>query len=103
MIKYTLFVGLNDKDKKIQLVDNEAARAIITRAALANGIDGLTITLSQGIYKHESGAVVIENTYRLELLFVKDSQVRALCDDLKKLLNQESIAIQIDKIESELY
>ena len=102
MIKYTLYIGCNDKDRKVQVIPSEGIRSIITQTCMAAGLDGFTLSNASGVYKHDDGSLVIESTYRLEILFASDAVIRKICDDLKKLLNQESIAVQVDKVNSYL-
>ncbi len=102
MEKYILYVGLNDKDTKTQKIDTLSAYNL-TNNILLNYVEGATVTQSKGIYKHNNGNVVIENTLIIELLFTDNDTVNKIANDLKKALNQESIAIQKFNIESYLY
>lgn len=102
MEKYILYVGLNDKDTKTQKIDTLSAYNL-TNNILLNYVEGATVTQSKGIYKHNNGNVVIENTLIIELLFTDNDTVNKIANDLKKALNQESIAIQKYNIESYLY
>ena len=102
MKKFTLYVGLNDKDTKKQKVATKKAREIVQNVMLGN-VDGYTISEAEGLYRHESGEITIEKTMRIELLFVEKEQVKTIVDALKKQLNQESIAVQEETIISELW
>ena len=102
MEKYILYVGLNDKDTKTQKIDTLSAYNL-TNNILLNYVEGATVTQSKGIYKHNNGNVVIENTLIIELLFTDNDIVNKIANDLKKALNQESIEIQKFNIESYLY
>lgn len=102
MEKYILYVGLNDKDTKTQKIDTLSAYNLANNILL-NYVEGATVTQSKGIYKHQNGNVVIENTLIIELLFTDNDTVNKIANDLKKALNQESIAIQKFNIESYLY
>lgn len=102
MEKYILYVGLNDKDTKTQKIDTLSAYNL-TNNILLNYVEGATVTQSKGIYKHNNGNVVIENTLIIELLFTDNDTVNKIANDLKIALNQESIAIQKFNIESYLY
>ena len=102
MEKFILYVGLNDKDTKTQKIDTLSAYNL-TNNILLNYVEGATVTQSKGIYKHNNGNVVIENTLIIELLFTDTTIVEQIANDLKKALNQESIAIQKFNIESYLY
>lgn len=101
MNKFTLYLGLNDKDKKIQLINTLEAYKICNNI-LMHYTDGATIFEANGIYKHDNGEFTIEKTLRIELLFIDKKTVVDIVEDLKKAFNQESIAVQEQKISSEL-
>jgi hypothetical protein len=101
MKKYTLYLGLNDKDSKIQKIDTIEAYKIVSNI-LIKYTEGATIYSAQGIYKHENGEFVIEQTLRIELLFVEKNTVLELINILKHVFNQETIALQSENINSEL-
>lgn len=105
MRKYTLYIGLNDQHSKTQLIDTIEAFKIVNNL-ICKSFDGATIFNAQGIYKHEDGTVVIENTLRVELLefdaSIRDN-VKTLVTTLKDVLNQESVAVQMQDIVSELW
>ena len=67
MKKITLYVGLNDKDTKQQKIETMEAFKIVSNLVTVFA-DGGTIYSARGIYKHESGEIVIENTLRVELI-----------------------------------
>lgn len=102
MDKYILYVGLNDKDTKTQKIDTLSAYNL-TNNILLNYVEGATVTQSKGIYKHNNGNIVIENTLVIELLFTDKTTVETIAKELKMALNQESIAIQKQTIESYLF
>jgi uncharacterized lipoprotein YmbA len=102
MKKFTLYVGLNDKDTKTQLVSTLEAYKVINNVLLQY-VDGATIFEAKGIYKHDDGTFTTENTFRIELLFVETETVKEIVKVLKAMLNQESIAVQHEIVESELW
>lgn len=94
---------LNDKDAKVQLINTLEAYKIVSNI-LAKDFGGGTIFEAEGIYKHDDGTVVIEGkTLRIEILFAEEPQIKSLVTELKKLFNQESIAVQKEEINSELW
>lgn len=101
MLKFTLYVGLNDKDTKKQEVSTLEAYKIINKLLL-NYTDGATIFEATGIYKHEDGTFTTEKTLRIELLFVDRPTVMKIVEQLKMILNQESVAVSTEDITSEL-
>lgn len=100
--KFTLYVGLNDKDSKVQEISTTEAMKIVRNLVLTY-TDGATIFEAEGIYKHEDGTFVVENTLRIELMFVEVKAVREIVNTIKKMLNQESVAVQHEVVESELW
>ena len=101
MKKFTLYLGLNDKDKKIQLINTLECYKIATNIIMAY-TNGATIFEANGIYKHNNGEFTIEKTLRIELLFIEKEQVMEIVNELKRVFNQESIAMQEETISSEL-
>ena len=111
MDKYTLYLGLNDKDKKkaeeltkkdIYGVDKKTYQDKICNNILLHYTDGATIFEANGIYKHEDGDYTIEKTLRIELLFIDTEILDKIIADLKRAFNQEAIAVQKQKVDSYL-
>ena len=101
MEKYTLYLGLNDKDKKTQLISTLEAYKICNNILLSY-TDGATIFEANGIYKHKDGNFTIEKTLRIELLFTTKDIVDKIVSSLKRAFNQENIAVQKQLIDSYL-
>lgn len=101
MEKFILYVGLNDKDTKVQKINTLEAYKIVNNIVMQY-TNGATIYEANGIYKHNDGTIVIEKTLRIELMFIDREIVNKIIDILKRVLNQESIVLQIEKINSEL-
>lgn len=99
MTKYTLYIGLNDKDTKQQKIDTLEASKIVQNV-LTDTTGGGTIYSATGVYKHDNGAVVIENTLRVELVAVALEAVRGAVETIKTALNQESIILQTENVQS---
>lgn len=94
MIQHILFLGLNDKDSKVQEVSTLDAYKITMRAVIRAGYTGATITEATGFYTHENGTTVIEKSLRIEILDANDRKTSALIEDLKTLFNQESVLLE---------
>ena len=101
MKKYTLYLGLNDKDTKKQEVNYFDAYKLVNSIVFSR-VNGATFSKREGYYKHEDGTLVIENTICIELLFTDFETVKEIVALLKETFNQESIAVQTQTIESEL-
>ena len=101
MKKITLYVGLNDKDTKQQKIETMEAFKIVSNLVTVFA-DGGTIYNATGIYKHESGEIVIENTLRVELIEIAETALEELIKALKAVLNQESIIVQRETVNTEI-
>ena len=105
MKKYTLSVGLNDKDQYTQLLAFEDAKNIIVEELSRQGLD-CTVYRANGVYTHENGTTVSEETVRVDCYqFDNNSifqKVVKSCARLKVLLNQESIAYEVQDVEGGL-
>lgn len=98
--KITLYVGLNDKDTKEQRIDTLEAVKIATNIITAN-TGGGTLYNAKGIYTHENGVIVIENTLRIELYNCKPEPLKTIITTLKATLNQESIIKETQLVTTE--
>ena len=99
--KYVLSIGLNDKDTKKPMEENVAISLVET--SVLKYADGSTISIANGTYKHENGTTVREKSLKCELLFVDTDTVKSIVNEIKAILNQESIAVEKLFTESELW
>ena len=97
LLRHTLIVGLNDKDTKKQVCNRHKAKKVIMDI-----VGDCTISDAIGHYTHEDGSTVNEKAIKVEMLFKADNQVICYAKQIKKELNQESVALVKDYIESEL-
>ena len=100
--KHILYLGLNDKETKNQEISTLDAYKIAMNLIAGVGYEGATITEATGFFTHADGSFVIEKSLRIEILFSEDEKTEKLIDNLKKTFNQESIALQTEKIKSKL-
>ena len=99
MIKYNIYIGLNDKDSKKQEVSTRRAKEKTIEILNANNITGLTMYEVMGVFKHEDGFITYEKSLKVELLEVKKEDVLRSVNELKTALNQESIMLEEEKKE----
>ena len=104
--KITLYMGLNDKDSKVQKFTKIESYKLLESILKIKGIDA-TISESVGLYHHEDSTLVIEESLRIEILFFENKKennerVMDLINTLKKAFNQESIAMQKENVNSQL-
>ena len=94
MTTVNLYIGLNDKDTKQQEITNLDAKAEISAILFKYFPNGFTLQECQGMYKHNDGAVVCENTIKVILFDYNMGLVSDAVKDLKLKLNQECIAVE---------
>lgn len=97
MKQFTLLVGLNDKDTKTRIVNKNKAKEVIM-----NIVGDCTVSDALGQYTHDNGKVVQEKSLRVEILFKELEEVMEYAKEIKKELNQESIALSYTEINSML-
>lgn len=102
IVKYTLYVGLNDKDSKQQEITTIDAYKIIVNVCKNSGLDGFTLTEATGFYIHNDGEITTEKSIKIEVLFVDDKTINNIIKQLKTILNQESVVKQVEEVTSEL-
>lgn len=100
MTKTTLYIGLNDKDTKRQEINTTEAIKLLTN--MLTDIGGATIYEATGIYTHENGDIIIENTLRVELIGIEENIILNKIKVLKLLFNQESIIKQTEEINTSI-
>lgn len=100
MKKFTIYLGLNDKDTKKQEMETIEAYKLLNKIIL-NDFDGATIYSADGIFKHDNGEIVIEKTFKAELFTDNETSVKNLCNTLKVVFNQESVILQSEVVTSE--
>lgn len=94
MTTTNLYVGLNDKDTKVQELSNLEAKAEISAILFKYCPNGFTLQECQGMYKHNDGTVVCENTIKIIMFDFKRGMLFEIVEDLKRKLNQECIAVE---------
>lgn len=103
MKKYTLFIGLNDKNTFKQEISTKKAISMIVNTVISNNLSGCTIQQSIGYYLHDDKkSMVVENSINLIIYTNKTSNIKTLINQLKSLLNQESIIYQVENTTSKV-
>ena len=97
MKQFTLMVGLNDKDTKKRIINKNKAKEVVM-----NICGDCTVSEAIGQYTHDNGEIVQEKSLRVEILFKELQEVISYCNEIKKQLNQESVALSYTEINSML-
>ena len=102
MLKFTVIAGLNDKDTKKQEITTEEAISKIVKVLKLAEVEGATLTEAKGLYIHEDGTAIFENSIKIELLFITEETAKGICKLLKSVLNQEAVVLEITELNSNL-
>lgn len=102
MTRYTLTIGLFDKDTKRQKISTDIAIRIVSDIVV-NVIGYGTIHTGNGIYTHAAGVIVIEPSIVFFVDGEKDlkDKVKNLAWQIKKALNQESVMLEETAVKME--
>ena len=102
MTRYTLTIGLFDKDTKRQKISTDIAIRIVSDLVV-NVIGYGTIYTGNGIYTHVNGSIVIEPSLVFFVDGEKDlkNKVKTLAWQIKKALNQESVMLEETAVKME--
>lgn len=100
-MKYEIFLGLNDKDTKVQMISTLDAYQITVNILNSKGINAFTIRECKGFYTHEDKTTTIETTLNIILVDVKKAQVQETIEQLKNTFNQESVMLTSQRIATE--
>lgn len=102
MLKINYYLGLNDKDLKKQVIDNETARALIGIVLSNNEVYGATLYNASGLWMGES-----ENTIVIELVmkdvFVNQEWLSSIGYALRMAFNQASVMMTVQELEAIKY
>lgn len=91
MKKITFYIGLQDKDTKVETIKYDEACKII-----ANRLVVFTIQKAQGCYQYIDGSQCFENTLIVTVFEnYSDNYIKVLVNNFKLDFNQECIGVEI--------
>ncbi len=93
--KKTFYIGLSDKDTKVQKFTDVEAYKIVMEL-VGKFFWGGTIYSWKGFYTHENGEVVIENT--LICTTTTELDHSEFVNQVKTILNQESVLVETESV-----
>lgn len=94
-MKKTFYIGLSDKDTKQQKFTEVEAFKVVMELVWKHFGWG-TIYSWKGFYTHEDGSVVVENT--LVCTTSTELDHRAFVEQVKTILNQESVLVEVEQV-----
>ena len=100
--KYTIYIGLNDKNTYEQIISTEDGIHTVNGLCIRY-VDGYTMQTAKGGWKDEKEILTEENTLIYSFYEVTDEQVMQIMDDVLKELNQNSILVTYGQENSAYY
>ena len=96
--RYSIFVGLNDKDEKIQKIQTEKIIRLVTNCCKGYSM-AYSAFMQEGGYIHDSGDYVLEKSVCIVFIDPDERLVEEVGKDLCAFLNQESVMVTVDEVE----
>ena len=100
--QYVMYVGLNDKDTYEQIIPTEEAKGIIDDICFSY-LDGYTIQDAVGSWVDEKDNATREQTIVCYFNGADESTVYKIADEIIEQLNQNTVLIEKDEIETDFY
>lgn len=101
-IKYTLYIGTNDKDTYQQEIPLDECKDIVIDICTEYA-GGCTLLDATGYWKDDTGAITSEQTIEVVLEDISEQKVHEIADKVIEKLNQNSVLIETNNVESEFY
>ena len=95
--KYTLYIGLNDKDTFEQVMSTEDALEE-ANLIVAEYAGGYTQMIARGGWTNDDGTMGHENTLVYIIYDVEEESLKAMLDELINKFNQSSILVEKNSI-----
>lgn len=100
--KYTIYIGLNDKDTYEQIISTEDGIRMVN-GICSRYVDGYTMQTAKGGWMDEKKILTEENTLIYSFYGATDEEIMQIMDDVLKELNQNSILITYGQENSAYY
>lgn len=94
--KYTLYIGLNDKDTYQQVISREEARKIVNEIC-ARHTDGYTSFDAEGGWTDQDHVLTKEETLVYMFNDIDEDDLDKIMDEVLDALNQNSILVEKDQ------
>lgn len=96
--KYTIIIGLNDKDEKTQKIETDRILHLIRNCCKGYSV-AFSGYMQDGGYIHENGEYVLEKSVCISFVGADENVIEELAKDLCAFLNQESVLITVEDVE----
>lgn len=101
-VRYTLYIGTNDKDTYTQLISLDEAKETVNRIC-AEHVGGYTVMEAAGGWTDETGTLTQEETLVYSFTDVQEEALLRVMDEVLEELNQSSILVEVSGVRSLYY
>lgn len=102
-MKYTIYIGTNDKDTYSQLISTDESKQMVNNICAEYLEEGYTIVDGEGYWIDDTGISTDEDTIILILVNADEEVVYDIADQIIEDLNQSAVLIEKDSIQKDLY
>lgn len=102
MKKYTFFLGLKDKNSKLQ-IRPDSEYMLECQTLTANLLGGWTLSKWVWVFRHDDGTLVYENCIIIQTLCfdAHEDMFTSFATTLKNKYNQESVLMEVSEVTAE--
>ena len=100
--KYTIYLGLNDKDTLKQEIPTETAREQMHEICMKY-VDGYTVSVADGFYRDGNGNLTHEVSLVYIFIDAPIDSVQKIMDEALAKFNQSSILLEVNRERGTLY
>lgn len=97
--RYTIMVGLNDGDTKVQKFSTDRLEKLMCEVCKSYKVS-FSMNRMTGGYFHENGQFVNENSIQITLIGGSKEITDEIAKDICAFFNQESVFVVHDKVDS---
>ena len=100
--RYTLYIGLSDQDTHVQSIPTAEAIEIVGEIS-ARYVPGYTAMTGYGGWYNDAGEFIQEESLIFTYLNAEEEQILKIKDEAMAALNQGSILMEYQEVESTMY
>ena len=100
--KYTIYLGVNDKDTLKQEIPTETIRAQMHEICIKY-VDGYTVSVADGFYRDDAGNITHEVSLVYVFIDVPIDSVQKIMDEALMKFNQSSILLEVNRERGTFY
>ncbi len=100
--KYTIYLGVNDKDTRKQEIPTETIREQMHEICIKY-VDGYTVSVADGFYRDGDGNITHEVSLVYVFIDVPIDSVQKIMDEALVKFNQSSILLEVNKERGTFY